>query len=883
MSRRTRFRRRTASLTCRLEGFEGLEDRLPMAAGLGATLWRIQGDRTPGVVDDTIVVQRDAARPGIVQAVVNGTIVGARAESMLRGLQIHGGAGDDDIRVDLPGNTRLSTWIVGGPGADRIVGGSGSDRIEGGPGNDTLNGGDGNDSISGGGGDDSIVGGRGDDTLSGDEGADTLRGGAGRDTLLGGTGTDRFFGDATDRVPLARGEKLVGSETTNPLRAVADPGTLRSWFIDTAMRQWGPSLGQPVSWNPWVLRDFGTVAATTSGSAATAPVHSGTNNQVAGVDEADVVKTDGRSLFVIAGDGIDIVHARPTDGTSLASHLPLPGDEQALFLDGTRLTVIAQESGWIAADGSPVAPARIAFSAVIDGGWRWSSRVIVTVVDVRDTTAPVVLESTVLDGWLVAARDVDGRVVVVTRDDVDIPAPAVVAAGGGVAGRPAPDVTTGVPGNAAPGALTTVADAPVGILPPAPADDEGAWAYEDAAAYRARLEKAWNEGVLAGSTVVAAGTESRRSLVTGGNLWVPIDPDAAELVCVTTFDVGDAVPGPTASAVVAGVAGTVYASEASLFIASAHVGSWWDVTDVGVTTNVYRFDIAAPRVSLTSMGSVPGYVLDQFSMDEHRGLLRIATTNWSSDGSWTFTNSSAGVHVMGEVDGNLAVVGAVTGLAPGERIFSSRFVGDVGYVSTFRQVDPLFVIDLSVPTRPRVVGQLKVPGFSTLLQSLDASFLLGVGRDVDPVTGAVLGLQLSLFDVSDPRRPRRAATHTFAGPGWASWSPALWDHRALAWFPAVGILTLPVQQGEGESVSATLEVFRVRLGAAPGFERLGGISHAEPVTRALRIGDRLFAVSADVWSGAGEVTVHPLQDPARVLSRTLLTPRVVPPAPIAVW
>ncbi|MFM7248622.1 MAG: beta-propeller domain-containing protein [Planctomycetaceae bacterium] len=842
-----------------------------MASGLGTAIWRIEGDRTPGIVDDTILVQRDSARPGIVQAIVNGTIVGTRMESRLRAIQIFGGAGNDDIRVDLPGDTRLTTWLVGGPGADTIVGGSGADRIEGGPGNDSLNGGDGNDSISGGPGDDSLVGGRGDDTLTGDDGTDTLRGGAGRDTLWGGAGVDRFFGDSADKAALSRGEKLVGSESTNPLRAVADPGSLRSWFFATALRQWGASLGRGVPWNPFVIRDFGGVAAMAAGEGGAASDHSGTNNQVSGVDEADLVKTDGRSLFVIAGDGVDIVSALPADATALASHLSLPGDEQALFLDGNRLTVISQDSAWVAADGTTAAPARIAYCGLVDGGWTWTSRVIVTVVDVRDTAAPKVLESTALDGWLVTARDVDGRVVVVTRDDIDIPAPAVVEVER-VPVEPFPARQPDLSFVAVPMASAVM---PGITLPVGPGDDGRAWAYEDTASYLARLERAWIGGVLPRFTVAAQGTASGGSLVKGGELWVPLDPDTADLVCVTTFDIGDSLPGPTASAVVAGVAGTVYATASSLYVASAQTGSWWDVTDVGVSTNVYRFDIAAPRVALSSMGSVPGFLLDQFSMDEHRGLLRIATTNWSSDGTWTFTNSSAGVQVMREIDGNLVVVGAVTGLAPGERIFSSRFAGDVAYVSTFRQVDPLFVIDLSVPTRPRVAGQLKVPGFSTLLQPLDAAFLLGVGRDVDAATGAVLGLQLSLFDVSDARQPRRVATHTFPGDGWASWSPAAWDHRALAWFPKQGILTLPVQQAAGEwGWSSGLEVFRVHLGKKPGFERLAGISHADPVTRALRIGDNLYCISTEAWWwGGGEVTVHPLADPSRVLSRTALSSR----------
>ena len=859
-----------------LGGVEGLERRLPLAANVGMSLWRIWGDRTPGTVDDTIVVQRDPAHAGTLQAIVNGKVVGTRTESMVRTLQIFGGAGDDTIRIDIPGNTRLATWLSGGAGDDRITGGPGADRIDGGPGRDTLNGGDGPDTISGNAGDDDVIGGRGNDWLAGDGGTDTLRGGAGRDTLHGGAGKDHFFGEPkVDRAILASGEKLVGNESTNPLRTVPDADALRSWYVDTAMRQWGASLGTAVPWNPWAMRDFAGLAQTTGAavSSTAKPDHSDTNTQVAGVDEGDLVETDGRSLFVIAGDGVDILRAWPAESLAAESHVSIPGEERSMFLRGTTLTVLSQESTWESGDGSTAAPQRIAYAGWVDDGWRFTTRVVVTVIDVSDTAAPAILESTSIDGWLVDARAVDGRVVVVTQDDIDIPVPKVVELEGAAGGKG---------DGQASGALGDVRIGLAMPFRPYPGSGEGNYAYESEASYRARLDAAWVAGVLPRYAVSSPGGSSAGSLVAGGSTWVPLDPTSSQLLSVTTFDVGDADLGPTAVASVAGVSGTVYASTGSLYVAASHFGSWWDSTDVGVTTNVYRFDIAAPEVELASMGSVPGYVLDQFSMDEHEGLFRVATTNWSSDGGWNFTNTSAGVHVLGEDDGNLVGVGSVTGLAPGERIFSARFAGDVAYVSTFRQIDPLFVIDLSVPTAPRVVGELKVPGFSTLLQPLDATHLLGIGRDVDPVTGRVLGLQLSIFDVADPSKPTRVATHTYAGDGWESWSPAAWDHHALAWFPAEGILTLPVQQGDWWNTSATLEVFRVTLGGGAGFERLGSISHTAPVSRAVRIGGFLYSISADPWS-SGEVRVHPIDDPGTQVAQAALSKRDGSFGPIVVW
>ncbi|MFM8890531.1 MAG: beta-propeller domain-containing protein, partial [Planctomycetia bacterium] len=264
---------------------------------------------------------------------------------------------------------------------------------------------------------------------------------------------------------------------------------------------------------------------------------------------------------------------------------------------------------------------------------------------------------------------------------------------------------------------------------------------------------------------------------------------------------------------------------------------------------------------LTAMGSVPGLTLDQFSLDETDGLLRVATTNSFGD------RATSGVYVLAAAAGNLQTVGSVSGLAKGERIYSVRFVGDRGYVSTFKQVDPLFVIDLANPAKPRVVGELKVPGFSSSMQPLDDTHLLGVGRDVDPDTGRVRGLQLSIFDVGDPANPTRTATYTFEGDGWASWSAALWDHHALSWFPTQGILALPVQQGSWWTGSSGLVVFKVDLAGKAGFTKLGEISHSTDVQRSIRIGEFLYSVSSS------EVKVHRLTDPkAQVAAVKLAAP-----------
>jgi Beta propeller domain/RTX calcium-binding nonapeptide repeat (4 copies) len=192
---------------------------------------------------------------------------------------------------------------------------------------------------------------------------------------------------------------------------------------------------------------------------------------------------------------------------------------------------------------------------------------------------------------------------------------------------------------------------------------------------------------------------------------------------------------------------------------------------------------------------------------------------------------------------HLDVVGKLEGLAPGERIFSSRFQGDYGFVVTFRQVDPLFTIDLSDPTNPKVAGELKIPGFSEYLQVIEQdgkSLLLGVGRDADPVTGRAGALKVSLFDVSNPNAPKEIESYLF--PGQYSTSDALWDPKAITYVPDQKLLAIPYRGYSNDSSEARLTVFSVD--AQQGLDRIGEVSHDNDwINRSVSIRNDLYAVS----------------------------------------
>jgi uncharacterized secreted protein with C-terminal beta-propeller domain len=860
---RTRRRRRPSRSPAVEPQVELLEPRLALAAGQSYSTWSIRGDANAADPDDTIVVDRNPANALQLRATVNGIVVGTRLESRVNTIRILGGRGDDVINVTIPGNTRIRTQLYGGAGNDTITGGDGSDSVFGGPGNDTLNGGQGHDTVRGGTGNDSLIGGGGNDSLHGEAGQDTLRGGTGKNRLDGGIGIDSFYGTKdADSVRLAAGERLIGNESTNPLRQTTNLDQLKSWYIDTAIAQWRHQFGKD-AWDwyaePRTVNGGGPADSLSTTNAPSAPGDfSGTNNQVAGVDEGDLVKTDGQHLFVIAGDGVDIVSAWPAGELGVVSHITTPGRERSLFLHGTRLTVISQDNSW-----EPIAGRAAVGGAATLGWWNrhWQSHVDVTVIDVSVASTPAIIETTRLDGWLVDARAIDGRVLVVTQDALDIPAPTLIPIPPTVSIDAAPHDPIAITASSI---VSTVM--PILIDRTDWPSDGTRYVYEDEASYRVHLEEAWNTVASPRfTTTAAAGGTTTGELLTAGNTYLPAKATDNTLLSVSSFRIDDDFVGPDTTTTVAGVSGSVYASASNLYVSAAHWGSWWDSTDAGTTTNIYRFDLEATDVPLTAVGAVPGITLNQFSLDESAdGLLRVATTSGFND------RASSGVYTLAAAAGNLQTVGSVTGLAPGERIYSVRFIGDRGYVSTFREVDPLFVLDLANPAKPRVVGQLKVPGFSSYLHPLDAAHLLGIGRDVDPATGRVLGLQLSIFDVGTPANPRRTATYTFQGDGWQSWSAALWDHHAVSWFAAQGILALPVQQGDWWEGSDGLVVFKVDPKSADGFTNLGEITHGGTVQRSIRIGDLLYSVSA------GEVQVHRLDAPSVKIGGVRLTTAVDP-------
>ena len=477
--------------------------------------------------------------------------------------------------------------------------------------------------------------------------------------------------------------------------------------------------------------------------------YSETNLQESDVDEADLVKTDGTHLFSVAGNTLVITKAWPDtvddeldwESVEEKSRVSLEGTVDGLYLldDGT--LIVLSQLGW--EDGEPLAG-----DVVENTQYQWSARglVKVTMIDASDVEAPVVMRETYTPGRLFTSRMVSGRLYTVTYTPL------------------------GIPG------LESAEDKNESIQL-VKASKLGDWLPKRFDHLRAdRTSADWSqvqEPVCDCKSVLGSERES-------GD-W---------LVSVQTLDTSDLSSAFEGSSVLTSV-DTVYASADTLYVASSEstdTDSPWQSFDRSLDTYIHSFDITEgpANPAYKASGKVPGWVLNQFALDESDDRLRVATTSQGSD--WNDSNS--GVYVLEQSGSEMEIVGQVTGLGTGETIFAVRFVDDAAFVVTYLQVDPLYTIDLSDPVNPVMRGELKIPGFSNYLHMVDDDHVLGIGQDMDENGWESFGVQISLFDISDLDDPKRAQEHRLTLDD-TSWSTAQNEHHAFNYFGAAEALVVP--------------------------------------------------------------------------------------------
>ncbi len=508
---------------------------------------------------------------------------------------------------------------------------------------------------------------------------------------------------------------------------------------------------------------------------------SGTNNQELGVDEADLVKVQGPLVAAVNGGRLRIIDT--TGGTPvLLGSLGLGEDgDHRLLLDGTRLLVLTTTWSGGAHPVDDAAPSSQPFAP---------SEPLTTlrIVDISNPAAPAVIDDVSIDGSLLAARLVDGVARIVVRTE---PSLGYVAPTGGSA--------------------------------------------EDLAAATARNRTIIETSSLAdwvpATHAAADGSGLTAPLLGCGDISSPPEFAGLGFSSVVTVDLDGPLAAPHAVGVLAG-SELVYASPTTLYLTSTRWQTWLPQGQGGdrTSTDLHAFDISNPAgASFLGSGRIVGSLLNQFSLSEHEGVLRVASTvdpSWFDDPA-SAPPSESRVTTLRLTDGALAPVGLLTGLGIDERIFGVRFLGDEGYVVTFRQIDPLHVLDLSDPANPSVAGELEMPGYSAYLHPIGDGLLLGVGADADP-DGRRTGTQVSLFDVSDPTAPVRRAHVTLPG----AWSDVEYDHLAFLWWPAAQRLVLPISQyGFDETSGSVTDEFLGAVGYAvdpvAGVAEVGRVTHSD--------------------------------------------------------
>ncbi len=295
---------------------------------------------------------------------------------------------------------------------------------------------------------------------------------------------------------------------------------------------------------------------------------------------------------------------------------------------------------------------------------------------------------------------------------------------------------------------------------------------------------------------------------------------------------------PATTATIASRPGAVFASAGALYMSVPHFRNrsprgWYSFySSHAEISDLHKFTIGAEPAQTAYRGSgvVPGRVLNQFSMDEWYGYLRIATTK----GRAPSPQAESMVSILATTpSGNLVRVGAIEHIAPSEDIRSVRFDGDRGYVVTFKKTDPLFVLDLYHPAKPKILGELKIPGFSTYMHRIDRNHLLSIGFDADDKGSFAYfdGVILQLFDVSEPTNPRLIHKEVIGTRG--SSSAATSDHLAFNYFDDRKLLAIPMTICEGgddgryggDMTFSGLLVYDVSV--KDGFHRRGGVNHGK--------------------------------------------------------
>lgn len=515
-----------------------------------------------------------------------------------------------------------------------------------------------------------------------------------------------------------------------------------------------------------------------------------TNTQVQGVDESDIVKTNGDFIYYLSDNYLRVFETK-TEDIKLVKEINLNEKKYTygseLYINDEYIVVIA--SGRMEKE-EPVAELKSKVLADVDYT-RYSK--ISTQVFIYDINTYELAREIEIDGRYISSRKVDNNFYIITNKYINTH-----------------------------GELTR---------------DDVMPLYKDSA---------------------ANGNEYCEIAVTDIRYFPDFDKNDCSYMLISSFNL-DKIDNEVDIYTCLGAGSEIYASRKNLYVTRTNYENG------EYTTSIHKFEIKKGKVGYKSSGSVPGKLLNQFSMDEYDGYFRITTTKGNT---WDNTSEN-NLYVL---DDDLNIVGTLEGLAKGEKIYSTRFMGDKCYIVTYKTVDPLFVIDLSNPQNPIVLGELKIPGYSSYLHPIGENYLLGFGEDSveksylnwqgeTQVTAYANGLKMAIFDVSDYNNPKELYSIKMGARG--SYSELLYNHKSLLFDEEKGIIAFPATLTEdagnydsgipryGKTIFNGALIYNISV--ENGISLRGKIEHElngkkynDNIQRILYIGDRLYTLSSNL-------------------------------------
>jgi len=567
--------------------------------------------------------------------------------------------------------------------------------------------------------------------------------------------------------------------------------------------------------------------------------YSKTNIQVEGVDEADIVKNDGKYIYTVSGNKVVIVDAYPADNAKILSEIDLGGSVQELFINKDKLVVFGSNYGNY---------------EVVPGKYQYSSESFINVYDVSDRSKPILKRNLSLEGNYFDSRMIGDYVYVIINQpyNEEIPLPHITSSGQSKSVCNCLDVY--------------YFDYP-----------DYSYMFTTILSFNTQND---NEDLT--NKVFLMGT-TQNMFVSLNNIYITYTKQMSSTYYTEKL-IND-VYLPSVPAIVALRINELKRSVNNTYETLQEIGEviqnysqslneqqrtnfektiqekmdnlQKDIAKETEKTVVHKISISDGKIEYKNQGEVPGTVLNQFSMDEYNSYFRIATTS----GHVSRGESTSANHVY-VLDNNLAIVGKLEDLAPGEKIYSARFIGDRCYLVTFKKIDPLFVIDLKDPTNPKVLGKLKIPGYSDYLHPYDENHIIGIGKEtMEAEEGGSFawyqGVKISLFDVSDVENPKEVSKYNIGDRGTDSY--ALHDHKAFLFSKSKNLLVIPILLAKideekypggvqpntyGDYVWQGAYVFDLTL--ENGFVLKGTVSHLENDTEMIKTGYYYYSSPYDV-------------------------------------